>query len=433
MKKTVIWVLQHLVITVALFMVTEIPQGIKLINDISNKRAHDKKFTRQELASLEMNPATVVHYTDSLINTRKMQLKGMGIYDPYLYFHDLKQFEIFKFVYYDSLMKSDVAARMLCNDYTNLAAGGKYAALINLSVNSWRDNDPTTRHIFAYLEQTGYLQRTMTLDEAREYWYPDKVAQERIDAKKPPINFLTEIIVPVLQWALRFYLKGLPFAALLFLIWKMKLRQELLEEAWPMTEIAESAEKFRFQPLSFIVSILLWPIVLWIDLKNRLSNLMRRAEVLSRRNTMLSLLSESDQKLIEFGKTVSLAEFRDHLDAIGMTRKHSFASAMIVTMFVIVVPRTIIAAIPVVEITHQHVLITHTDYGGTHYKNSFSTPPTIHHYEVPDLQYLVSEIITKTTDSIFYYFQFQAKLLDGFLRSIDGVPRILNQPILELI
>ena len=384
------------------------------------------KFTAEELRTIEMSPSTLMHYTDSLIDLRRKQVHDQGIYDPYLYFHDEKQFEMFRCLYQDSLQKSDLNGQILLNTYSGALTGSRYHELMNLSLESYRSLSFSTEKKYngTFSEHSNGLHKPMTFPEAHNYWYPAEAARNLAKSKEPPFKFWNDLLIPVLKWLLGAYLKGLPFAFLLFIIWRLKLKDDYQEEVWESQEMQSFDLASKVQPLSFIVSLLLWPAILWMDIQNRLSNILYKAEVLSRRKNMLSLLSESDQKLIQLGHSMSLKDFRAHLESIGMTRKHSFASALVVTLLLIIVPHITHATVHVSNTTHHHLTITTIDYGDTHSSaHTFHTAKT--HYEIPVLldRSAPNNLLAVL---VFHFFNLASKIHSGFTRDIRGVPKFTH-------
>ena len=281
MKTTAIWVLRNLLIPVGFIWATGIFTGIKKLNSEADKAVLNdpmRTFDSCEIQTLEISPSNAIAYGDSLIATRKRQIKETGIYDPYLYFRDLKQYNMFEQVYGDSLNKTTEGKFLFihCLSFLGSAHRGE---LVNIRDENWRKVDPDDRAMANYTDRSGLMYKNMSIAGARRHWFPAEAARDLAEAQGPPFSFWSDIARPFLLWLQKFYLKGLPFAFILFLIWKIKFREE-------------SA------PLSFIISLLLWPIILWLDIRNRFNEVLRKTEILSRRRKMFSLFSKTKQKII---------------------------------------------------------------------------------------------------------------------------------------
>lgn len=176
------------------------------------------------------------------------------------------------------------------------------------------------------------------IDKARRHWmYHDKPDPDPIPA--------SEIFCSFINWFLRFYLRGLIPAFLLFFIWKCSLKKEVA-------------------PISFLISLACWPIILGIDIYNKFQETLRRVDVVSRRTKLLTLFSKQEEQLFNLGKNMSRREFRKHLDSIGMTQNHSFASALLATLFLIIVPVSTFSQSSSLSHSKEKVIMIKTDYGG---------------------------------------------------------------------
>lgn len=387
MKASALWVFRHLILPAAfVWFVT----GLYQADFSSAKNAKDpyQTFTSEEYATLEVHPEHLDEYCDSLLKVRKAGVERTGIYHPIDFFHDLKQLYMVKAKYRDSLDATPEGRMRL------------------LGLFSWETD-------FTYVRDKSWGEVDMSKEkivEARISWFPLEKKQHDEASNAPNVG-------PVLlKWLLASYLRGLPVALLLFLLWHYRLRRNS-----DGTYRSKMVSRYP-TPLSLLLSVLAWPLILALDIHSRLSEHAKKAEVYARRSTMLTILSKQELKLLEKGRSMSLPEFRKYLDAIGARRKHSFLVAMMVTLFVIVfLPKTSIAAH---QTDSNHTVIqTSIDYGGWTDDDSTVAAHDGGYDTValrpPDIDFLFRNVI----NNIKYYSRILLKLSDGFLRVPGGVPK----------
>jgi hypothetical protein len=341
MRSKMLWVLRHLIISAGLVWATGIPQGIvRTIVEADNRKPYVEyldgtfaRFTEKDFALLEINPQNFLKYTDSLKKNRQL----LALHDQYslsLYFKDLAQYRMFEVKFYDELNKTQQGKFIL---------GSIQFGTIN------------TLQGFS-MQQKSFSIADPTMADVRDKWLHDKR-----DPNAPEFCWMTDIIKPVVSWLLiwfvKLYLHGFPFALVLFLIWKFNLKREFDDASYRETLNVKHA------PVSFGLSLLLWPLVLWIDIRNRWKREMARTEVLSRRDNMLSVFSKQEEQLLQLSKKMGVREFREHLDSLGMTRKHSIAAAWCVTIFLIVVP-TCLFPHSTTPLKKDVTIMKKVDYGG---------------------------------------------------------------------
>ncbi len=409
MKKTVfLWILRYLLIPVGFIWATEINDGIVAIEKSKSRPDPWETFSKDEIATLCIDLSNFRIFTDSLLKSRERHIEETGFYEPYLYFCDLKQFKMFEFVFRDTL-NNTYEGRFIFLGLSE--AKNRFVAL--------RDNNWSWRK-FENLEKcrTDSVEGSMSITEAQHFWFPKVKIRETEIAE---MYFMEDVGWPVIYWFFRFYLKGLPFAFMLFLFWRFRFKEEVDEACY-----GEMRERLYFDigfaPLSFFFSLLFWPFVLLADIKNRLMESLMKAEVLSRRKEMLSLLSRQDKKLVALSKQMSLREFRVHLDSIGMRRRHSFTSALFVVVFFVSIHRTFSS--PSYQLFGSDTVICtivcsgDTDVGWNYslfdYLDEYSILPTVGWTE-------------KVLKFKSIFSSCRIKAVAGYLRKLEGVPKFLNQ------
>jgi len=321
MKSVLFWMLKYLGIPAGFMLATGIPQTIYTWSH-QPQISSDDSFTPNEFATLEVTPENFFQYSDSLIKLRKQEIAVKGIYEPMNYFHDWKQFCMFREKYVDSLGEHRESVNIV------LAITNTTNTLCGMRDEDWRKNDRVDRK---------------GIDEARYFWFPKERERDLKSEKLTAEITWSSTFYWAVGWMSRFYLYGLPTAFILFLIWKFQTRKEF------------------FAPASFLFSLIIWPIILGIDIRNRFNEFLKKADVVSRRNSLFTLFSKQEQQLLEFGKRMTNVEFGEHLDSLGMERKHSFASALCVTLFLIIIPASLFPQTTSV-IHKEKVIIMKSDY-----------------------------------------------------------------------
>lgn len=384
MKSVLFWMLRHLVIPAGFIFATGLPQFIWETRNIEPKAI----FTQQELKTLEVSRDNYHEYFDSLLINRK-ELATHNQYSAFLYFHDLKQIKMYEEKYKNTFPGPNrfnagrTSIGMIDNDFWCVSA------------EQWKRGNISDKEI----------------SKARNYWFHD-------DEKRagPPPNW-TEARQVLSSWLFHVYLRGLPFAFILFLIWKLRMKKEFEEEfRW----IQEKPQMyFGGAPLSFIISVIVWPFILGIDIRNRFNEVLKKADVVARRNSMFTFFSKQEQQLFEIGKKMSRQEFRDHLDAIGITQKHSFLLALTVTLFLLIIPRSVF---PAVDTHHEkQTIVTSIDYGIDH-NDSVVSYDYLPQAVIPDF------LCVPSSETMYFTFYFPyriGEILSGFLDDIGGVPKVI--------
>ncbi len=404
-------VLRHLIIPVGFIWSTGIISTFSSM-DFSDKARRDAfhTFTKNELATLEINPTNAIMYCDTLVAIRTRQVEQTGYYSPMDYFRDLKQLSMFEAVYKDSLDRSTMGRFIYMNCASPMGATNKLCNLRDSKQSvEWNQDE---------------------LENARHYWFPLDAIRDA-EAKKHPTQWWRDIFSPLLGWLLRIYLRGLPFAFIMLLIWRKRVRKDCEEINWQHERIAKPKLISGFAPLSLLMSLIIWPVILYLDIRSRIKETLYRAELASRRSEVLYLFSAADQKLLETGRKMSLREFRAYLESIGKVRRHSFVFALTVTVLLSVSPQIIAPVIAIQTYTETVVVARpmQSDYDVGKvplYKTEY------HSYEAVMPQ--KNEAEPEITQSILYFYFIEiGRILKGFATINDGVPKVANQFRLKLI
>lgn len=319
---------------------------------------------------------------------------------------------MFEAVFQDSLNKTHEGRHKI------LAFNNIKNNLVALRSDNWRH--------FENLEKatTDSIPGSMSISEATHFWFPKTKIR---DTEIAEMYFMEDVGWPVIDWFFRFYLKGLPFAFILFLFWRFRFKEEVDEACY-----GELRERLYFDtgfaPLSFFFSLLFWPFVLLADLKNRLVESLMKAEVLSRRKEMLSVFSRQDKRLIALSKQMSFREFRIHLDSLGMRRRHSFASALFVVLFFVSIQK--VFSFPNYQLSGFETTIhTSASSGDADVGWSYSLLDHLDEYAIlPSVGWTEKVLKFKNIFS-----SCAVKAIPGFVRLLEGVPRVSKSFSFELI
>lgn len=168
------------------------------------------------------------------------------------------------------------------------------------------------------------------LSRARDIAYPGSYAKD-LENKKNPTNW-GDIGSDIGMWALALYLKMLPCVLFLFLIW-------LYEQ--------NGRKKVRIRnPLSFIISLLFHPIVIFLAIREWWEQTGRSfvgsIEVRRIKDRAFSLLTRDETALIqEFAKRhITYKEFKIKLHGDSPLYRRSIMLALMMTLVMYCVPRS---------------------------------------------------------------------------------------------
>lgn len=396
MKAKALWVLKYLIVPFGFIWATGIISGLKTLQKTDSRDPYFT-FSVEEMKTLFLTPENLTQACDSIIDLRKKQIKEVGYYDPYDYFSDLKQVRMFTVAYRHR--GGEMTERHL-----QFVIFEKTQTITAIRDENWRNQNgyQFVGKTYQQLAKKG----TMSIQEAREHWFPLEKA-EREMRETQPTNWRTEVIIPILEWMLRFYLKGFGFALILFGLWRKKISQEFAQSSF----------------ISFFLCLIIWPIILGIDIRNKMSELLSHAEVISRRKKMFTLLSEQEKQLLALRKTMTFREFKIHLDELGLTRHHGLGSALIVTCFLVIVPKSVFPTTQTTVIKKDHVSVMESDYGDKNVTSDLSECDTHIHGLLPEEPLVPDDRYFK----IFYSYQLFCWLyFCEFIPDIGSVPKVSN-------
>jgi len=405
MKSVAILVLRHLLIPAGFLWAVGF---FNLIHYISSIKESDVTltFSTEEMSTLEISSSNLGEYGDSLYKERNKSINKTGFYEPYLYFRDLKQFSMFESKYRKTKKENPNFNHLW------LTLSMQQQSIVGLRDNNWRNIDWDNLSNYPRAQE-----KRMTIGEARNFWFPEFAIKEAESRQNQSKN-LSEAGHAITSWLLKLYLKGLPIAFILFLIWRIRLRTEIDDQYWEKEERKPQFES-GFTPLSFLISLIIWPILVYKNIKDNLNNDLRKTEILSRRKNMLSLLSKQDKELYVLSKEMSLKEFRVHLDTLGIKRKHSFKVALLVVFFFVFAVK--IEAGVKLNLDGKYLITNIVVDNDVGYIYSFT-------YFIESLATLSNtSSIGKITKTKSIFSLLKIKVVNGFTRLIDGIPKVSNQ------
>ena len=400
MKSVLFWMLRHLVIPAGIILATGIPQTI-YESETAPKPKKVSQFTSDDFKTLEITRKNEKTYLENLVTERRV-LYYQKKYTAFLYMRDLKQILMYQ-------EKNPPPAPNRFN--AGFTYAGQQKGLLYQFYNDlWLEG------------KIPYQQ----VDSARALYFPK--GEEAYLQNKPNVSEHLKISDTrdwFIGWLTRFYLHGLPFAFMLFFLWKLRMKDDM---EFTMRHEEYSKVRLGLSPFSFLVSLLVWPIILGIDIYNRTRDFLREAEIVSRRSIMLGLFSKQEKRLLELSKSMSLREFREHLNSLGMTRKHSFVAAVFIVLCMSFLPRLNYASTNHVS---KQVLVTsivaHEISRDVGHSIDWDDGPMGLMVVLPDIP------DPYVTSSVFYYSRKHHEVLTGFFADIGGVPKVFNQLRKKLI
>lgn len=258
LKSVLTWVIRCLIVPAGFMYAVGTIDFLKFVRCMNQQSALEAKnrFTKEELATLEITPLNYESYLDSIMELRQQQIARDHINDKNLYFHDLKQFDMFLAIYQDSLDQ-------------DLQGSGRGKLWV---FNSKKQEiiDLSLRVSTSTLPEEMQKKHWKDIDKYRAIYFPTKVKQQ----KDTDSMTWTAVGTWFFNWFTNLYLRGMLFAGILFLFWRKRLKRK--------TET-------RLGVMSFISSLVIWPVIIGMDIKNRFSEFMSMTDIVSRRNAMLSL------------------------------------------------------------------------------------------------------------------------------------------------
>lgn len=147
-------------------------------------------------------------------------------------------------------------------------------------------------------------------------------------AERQAPGYWNGIITNILVWLLGFYLQNLPLAFILLWLWWYQDRNKLGIN----------------NPLSFLICIILYPLVIgraWHQVwREGVKTFAFRVERQRREVDIFSLLSSNElAEVRRFAQThISLSEYRQTLDELGLCRHHRLLPAIVVITIAILLP-----------------------------------------------------------------------------------------------
>ncbi|MCX6795469.1 MAG: hypothetical protein NT165_01930 [Candidatus Falkowbacteria bacterium] len=144
-------------------------------------------------------------------------------------------------------------------------------------------------------------------------------------------GYWSGVLMSLLLWLFNFWWQKMPFAFILLYIWRYQEQETL----WIKN------------PLSFLICLAIYPIVIirvWLKIfQQETRKLAMKIEFKRREINIFSLISNDELSDIRlFAKSnIKLSEYRDYLDNRGLIRRHYFLPVAMVTMLIVLIPRTV--------------------------------------------------------------------------------------------
>lgn len=341
-------------------------------NNPYNENIVEKSGSREEQAVLD---AQMFGLYNKKVELAKEKVSKGGIYTPTDYFTDMRDINLFR-------REKGVLQRPF------------YAELQDLMQKGFNQNESLIK----------------TMDAAREIAVPGSVYYDNRKAA-----FKTNW-APIRNWWLNLYLTILPWAFILFLIWGYE---------------GSDLKKIRVKnPLNFLLSLALYPLVIFIAVRAWWINIGRHVaasvEVRRTKEKMFSLFSQDEIALVkQFAKSrISLKEFRV---LHGKSLQHGFTIALVFTIFLYCVPRVSysqeILVIQVNTFSLSSVSMQVSIRGSTYYLEKEKVMGIRTTSEVD----LMSSIVTEDRSKVLYYLCIFLYILSkGYRRALDHIPLLVT-------
>lgn len=182
MKSVAIWILRYLLIPAGFLWAAGIFAVITYIHSIEDPLSELSNFSKAEMSTLEISSLShLSKYSDSLVDARTKLIEETGLYDPYLYFGDLKQFYMFE-AKCNQMKEQDKELR-----YFYQVLSGQKERIVGLMCDNWRKidwDDLATNH-----------PGKMSINEARDCWLPKTLKETSQQPSEFWTGFFLEFFV----------------------------------------------------------------------------------------------------------------------------------------------------------------------------------------------------------------------------------------------
>jgi len=157
----------------------------------------------------------------------------------------------------------------------------------------------------------------------------DKRAHEALELKRAQPGYWRGVLIKVMNWLSLFYLKNMPLAFVLLLLWWYK-----------------DKETFRVNnPLSFLICLLLYPLIIirvWkkqLDLEGRVFAM--SIELKRRQKDIFALISDDElSDLKRFARSnLKISDYRLYLENRGFTKRQALTPLVFMTTLLFLAPR----------------------------------------------------------------------------------------------
>ncbi len=251
---------------------------------------------------------------------RRAEKLGRG-YTPEHYFADL----------------TDIKLKQKANDFDRYALMAVHQSIQNL-LQVFHNNLADGRR---RLSDAEYEQLMSQLEVARHKHQmrldPEhQKAQDALEAKMAQPGYWTGVFIKVINWLSLFYLKNLPLAFILILLWWYKDKQS-----------------FRINnPLSFLICLLLYPVIIirvWRKQFNLGSRMFAMSIELKRRQKDIFALISDDElsDLKRFAKSnLKISDYRTYLENRGFTNRQALTPLVLMTTVLLLAPKLHVHELP---------------------------------------------------------------------------------------
>ena len=242
------------------------------------------------------------------------------------------------------------------------------------------------------------------LKAIRSKYLPELIAKEKDSTKNFPT--LGEIGTGLCKWFFRWYKSCILLALVLFL-------------AWFYEENEYTKVRFR-NPLSFLISLILYPIVIGYNVAKWWRDKRGEVEIRRSKDKIFSLLSKDEIALVKkFAKSnIKIKEFREQLRIKGYVSKHRFVPVIFAIFFMSLIPARRLATSANFHKQDSRYQIEKIQY--------FCCCDPSPGDTVQCLDTIASNVVTLLQEVQYLFYLFVSVPCRGHHRGIDHVPLVVK-------
>jgi len=317
------------------------------------------------------------------------------LYSPELYFKDIAEIQL----------------RLNNNEIDRRAVPCAHGTISNLAYLFHQNFDQIRfRSKLSKKEKQEYVNRISEASLKYEEIFTPGITERRSETNKKisDFNYWICLVIKLIKWLFNQYFKNLLPAFILLWIWWIEKQKTI---------------KIK-NPLSFLLCLLLYPVVItktWYEkLRNEARYLIMTVNYRQRQVNLFSIFSENEIKEIKkfANSNISLRRYQEILSNEGLPIRHSLILSLSISLLFIILNCKELNA-------NSNILLNDTET----FELCVNSPPLILDYVFLNFDDIFLEIINfaklQFSNKTKKYFQIKEKCLSGFSKIIDHVPIII--------